>query len=93
MSTNITSRIDRWIAHFGEPMGPGRANPDNDTIYLLTDTKAEIERLRSALGSARGYMLNAKIDLETHTPKRTAIQTLDSGLRMIDEVLKKGEGR
>jgi hypothetical protein len=42
---------------------------------------AEAARLRGELSAATGYMLNAKIDLETGAPKRTAITTIEGGLR------------
>lgn len=34
-------------------------------------------------------MMNAAIDLETGTPKKTTLATLNGGIRMIDEALKK----
>ena len=37
--------------------------------------------LRGELSAATGYMLNAKIDLETGASKRTAIATIEGGLR------------
>lgn len=40
-----------------------------------------------ALRSVQGYLLNAKIDLETETPKRTTIQTLEGGLRLVRAAL------
>ena len=46
------------------------------------------EQLEKALKAAKGYLLNARIDLETGCPKKTAIQTIDGGIKMIDEVLK-----
>lgn len=49
--------------------------------------EAEIVRLRTELSAACGYMRNARIDLETGTPKRTAIQTLDSGLKRAEAAL------
>lgn len=42
---------------------------------------AENAALREALGAAIGYLLNAKIDLETGARKSTAIATIDGGLR------------
>ena len=42
---------------------------------------AEVERFRGELSAATGYMLNAKMDLETGAPKRTAITTIEGGLR------------
>ena len=60
-------------------------------IYRLPDHPSELreenERLRKALDSACGYMLNAKIDLETGTKKRTTITTLEGGLKMVREAL------
>ena len=38
----LVARIDRWLTVFGEPMGNGRANPDNDMIYLLRDCRAAL---------------------------------------------------
>lgn len=52
--------------------------------------EAEAKRLREWLSSAKGYMLNAKIDLETGTKKKTTIDTLTGGLRLIDAALAKG---
>src|SRR3546814_8924080 len=45
----------------------------------------------SALKKACGYLLNAKIDLETGAPKRTAIATIDGGLKMIREAIALAE--
>lgn len=45
--------------------------------------------LAEALRAAKGYMMNAAIDLETGTPKKTTLATLNGGIRMIDEALKK----
>jgi hypothetical protein len=39
--------------------------------------------MERALGAAEGYLLNAKIDLETGATKKTAIATIEGGLRMI----------
>jgi hypothetical protein len=47
----------------------------------------EIERLRATLKASEGYMLNAKIDLETNTRKRTAIQTIEGGLNVVRAAL------
>lgn len=43
---------------------------------------ARIEVLEAALASAIGHLMNAKIDLETGCPKRTAIATIEGGIRM-----------
>lgn len=47
----------------------------------------EIERLHKALSASGGYLMNAKIDLETGAPKRTAIRTIDGGIRLVNEAL------
>lgn len=39
---DLVKRLDRWLATFGEPMGNGRSNPDNDMIYLLRDVSTRI---------------------------------------------------
>ena len=49
--------------------------------------------LLAALKAAKGYLLNAKIDLETGAPKRTAINTIDGGLKMVDAALAKSGGQ
>jgi len=49
---------------------------------------AELRRAREALGKATGFLLNAKIDLETGAPKRTAIATIEGGLKMIRAALE-----
>lgn len=49
--------------------------------------RSKIDELAEALHKAKGYLLNAKIDLETGAPKRTALATINGGLEMIDAVL------
>lgn len=53
----------------------------------LPELIAEVLALRKALSASRGYLLNAKIDLETGAPKRTAINTIEGGLKMVREAL------
>lgn len=57
----------------------------------LSASQAQCERLRAALKAASGYLLNARIDLETGAPKRTAIQTIDGGLTVVRAALKENE--
>ncbi len=52
----------------------------------LSDAQ-KIERLRATLQSMTGYLLNAKIDLETGAPKRTAIMTIEGGLKIARQTL------
>jgi hypothetical protein len=64
--SDIVQRVDRWLEILGKPFGAGRANPDNELVYLLSDARAEIKRLQDAnlrmneevcqtLGKALGY--------------------------------------
>ena len=49
---------------------------------------AEIARLREALSAACGYMRNAAIDLGTGAPKKTALATVEGGLKLAEAALK-----
>lgn len=51
------------------------------------EERAKVKALREALAAAKGYLLNAHIDLETGAPKRTAINTLSGGIRLVREAL------
>lgn len=46
--------------------------------------------LREALEKASGYMTNAAIDLQTGAPKRTALNTIEGGLKMVRAALDQG---
>lgn len=48
--------------------------------------------LLAALEAACGYLLNAKIDLETGAPKRTAINTIEGGLTVTRDAIAKARG-
>lgn len=41
----------------------------------------------AALRAASGYLLNAKIDLETGATKKAAIATIERGLRVVETAL------
>lgn len=71
--------------------GPS-SKPDRDRIRQRAAEsrralKAENEALRKALGASEGYLLNAKIDLESGAPKRTAIASIEGGLRVVRAAL------
>jgi hypothetical protein len=51
----------------------------------------EYDVLMKALAASQGYLMNAKIDLETGAPKATAIRTIEGGLNMIKVALAKVE--
>lgn len=63
-----------------------------EVVILSADVAGDIIR---ALKASEGYLLNAKIDLETGAPKRTAINTIDGGLNVVRAALasiqKEGE--
>lgn len=46
----------------------------------------------AALRAASGYLLNAKIDLETGAPKRTALGTIDGGIKVVAAAIAKATG-
>lgn len=46
--------------------------------------------LREALEKACGYLTNAAIDLQTGAPKRTALNTIEGGLKMVRAALDQG---
>ena len=50
--------------------------------------KAENAAMREALNASAGYLLNAKIDLETGARKTTAIATIEGGLRRVRAALQ-----
>lgn len=50
---------------------------------------ANLDVAREALEAAKGYLLNAKIDIQTGAKKQTAIDTLSGGLRAIDAALSR----
>ena len=67
----------------GEVAGEGSMSiglSQEEFANVCRDYEAEIERLRSELSSAIGYMMNARIDLETGCTKKTAICTISGGI-------------
>lgn len=51
------------------------------------NARAEIVSLKTALSAAKGYLMNASIDLQTGASKATAIKTIEGGIRLIDKAL------
>ena len=58
----------------------------------IAQLEARNAEMLAALKAATGYMLNAKIDLETGAPKRTAICTIDGGLAMLRAAIANAKG-
>jgi hypothetical protein len=65
---------------------------DADAEFILRACNAHHE-LIEALKAATGYLLNAKIDLETGTTKATAIRTIEGGLTVVRAAIARAEGR
>ena len=83
LADSAADLIDRQAAEITRLQAGGCARDQTTTQYCAEAAAlaAEIERLRGELSAATGYMLNAKIDLETGASKRTAIATIEGGLR------------
>lgn len=58
---------------------------------LIVRAVNERDELLAALKATSGYLINAKIDLETGASKRTAIQTIEGGLDVVRAALDKAE--
>jgi hypothetical protein len=70
--------------------GPGSGPTDVDeakSVALWNFRHHEGE-----LSAAKGYLMNAKIDLETGCPKSTAIRTLEGGIARINATLARARG-
>jgi len=59
----------------------------------ITVLESDNKRLREAVKGALGYMRNARIDLETGAPKRTAVNTLGGGITMVEAALAQTDGK
>lgn len=86
---DIAGAMRSWAEHVSAgyvvPAAGGVMVTAADRIEALA---AENAALREALSAANGYLLNAKIDLETGAPKRTAITTIEGGIRRVRAALQ-----
>lgn len=86
----VMSRPGEWSVANG-----GQSKPIHH-LHEMADPNARLiaaaPELLSALESASGYLLNAKIDLETGAPKRTAICTIEGGLKVVRAAIAKATG-
>lgn len=55
-------------------------------------TPDHVPELVASLKACIGYLLNAKIDLETGASKATAIRTIEGGIKQAREALSKIDG-
>ena len=62
-------------------------NEIEGSYQIIDDLRAKNDALVKALEASCGYLLNAKIDLETGCTKAVAIRTIDGGLKMIRAVI------
>lgn len=84
----ITDRIQRLRASGSSP----EAQAVNDAIdRVIAILEEDDDAYLVALRSARGYLLNAKFDLQGGTKRSTALATVDGGLRVVDEALARAE--
>lgn len=93
MEKNVEPLSEEELAYW---RGPNEYRPYTMPLVdrlLATVARAEQDnkRLREALGKCTGYLLNAKIDIETGAPRRTALATIEGGLNMARSALKTGE--
>jgi len=59
-----------------------------DMIDSVLLRRSKYEALMAAAKMAKAFLMNAKIDLETGCPKRTAIKTIEGGIAHIDGALR-----
>ncbi len=80
VGTNLFTAVqaDAMVRHMLEGLPEDSASAAKD---------AEIARLREALSAACGYMRNAAIDLGTGAPKKTALATVEGGLKRAEAAL------
>lgn len=50
--------------------------------HHITALEARVRELEEALRAATGYMTNAAIDLDTGAPKKTALATINGGIKL-----------
>ncbi len=59
--------------------------------WVCEEAATTIEDLLAELSAAKGYMLNARFDLETGT-KAAGIVTINGGIKRIDAAIAKAKG-
>jgi hypothetical protein len=60
---------------------------DHEATAAFARHRLAAQTPRDALSKALGYMMNARIDLETGETKATAIRTLQGGIKVANEAL------
>lgn len=89
------ARVDAFVGGNPYPicllLWPSDMRSEAET-YANARLIAAAPTMLAALEAASGYLLNAKIDLETGVPKRTAIQTINGGLSIIRAAIAQAKG-
>jgi hypothetical protein len=67
----------------------GMEKATRDAMQLSSDRIADAEAALGALSAAKGYLLNAQIDLETGCAKATAIATIKGGIKRVEQGLSR----
>lgn len=77
------------------PAGRLLGMEDTPDVRLLMQELAALRTktsgMRRALDAACGYLLNAKIDLETGCTKATAIRTIEGGLATMRDAIAQAD--
>lgn len=55
-------------------------SPFDNALLKIEQLSGDKARLEMALSASVGYLLNAKIDLETGCSKATAVKTIEGGI-------------
>ena len=76
----------QWVVPGVALCGSGELSEANARLIAASPDMLE------ALNAACGYLLNAKIDLETGAPKRAAIQTIEGGLKVVRAAIARATG-
>jgi hypothetical protein len=83
--TDKVSTAPEDVAHMAAELDLSGASSDfSATLRALS---AEVERLKVALRASHGYLMNALIDLDNDTPRKTAAQTLRGGIAVVSAAL------
>lgn len=69
-------------------------NDDDDFEAVTSNARliAAAPTMLEALKAAKGYMLNAKIDLQTGTKKETTLATIEGGIKNLEAAIALAEG-
>ena len=61
---------------------------EHNTASTIAALQERVKELEGELRAAIGYMTNAAIDLDTGAPKKTALATINGGIKRARDILK-----